>query len=252
MTSQQDHASDTNTPPAKSGWPKLALLAMVIIALVLGGRFLPIASWLEAFNGWVGGLGTAGLIVFVAVYVVAAVLFVPGSALTLGAGFVFGVAKGFVAVSIGATLGAAAAFLVSRHFARDLVSRRLAKSANFQAVDRAIGREGAKIVLLLRLSPVFPYNVMNYLLGLTSVRFWPYTFASWLGMLPATLLYVYLGHAGRAGLEAARSGADADQMLRFIYLGAGILATLTVTIYVTRLARRELKRAQTVGDEGAQ
>ncbi|HEY5552975.1 MAG TPA: TVP38/TMEM64 family protein [Opitutaceae bacterium] len=242
-------SADPGTQTAgTSGRLKIMLVAIAVIGLIAAGRFLPIGAWLQEFNAWVSGLGAIGLVVFVAVYVLAAVLFVPGSALTLGAGFVFGVVKGFVVVSIGATLGAAAAFLVSRHLAREAVSRRLARSERFQAVDRAIGREGAKVVLLLRLSPVFPYNALNYLLGLTSVRFWPFTLASWVGMLPGTLLYVYLGHAGRAGLEAATADHAGDQTLRLVYLGAGLLATLAVTIYVTRLARRELRRFQPAGD----
>lgn len=221
------------------------LILLIVGAVVLLARLLPIADWLKAFNEWVAGVGPLGVVVFVAAYILAAVLFLPGSALTLGAGFVFGVVKGMAVVSLASTLGAAAAFLVSRHLARGYVSRRLAGSKKFQAVDRAIGRQGAKIVLLLRLSPVFPYNALNYLLGLTAVNFWPYVLASWVGMLPGTLLYVYLGHAGRTGLEAASTGAG-DNWLRLAYLGIGLLATLAVTIYVTRIARRELRRTDAI------
>lgn len=235
-------SSGAAAKPAGVSKVKLVIAALVVAGLVVASRVLPVGEWLKSFNDWVAGLGLLGIAIFVGVYILAAVLFVPGSVLTLGAGFAFGVAKGFLAVSLGATLGAAAAFLIARHLAREPVSRRIGASDKFSAVDRAVGREGAKIVFLLRLSPVFPYNALNYLLGLTSVRFWPYLLASWAGMLPGTLLYVYLGYAGKAGLAAASGGAE-DNRLRYVYLGVGLLATLLVTIYVTRLARRALHQA---------
>lgn len=239
------NGSRENTVTARSKtlrlpWKALAA-GLLVGGLLLGGRLLPVADWLKAFNTWVAGLGPWGFVVFVGAYVAATVFFLPGSILTLGAGFIFGVFKGTLAVSAGSTLGAAAAFLVSRYLARDAVGRKLAGSDKFQAVDRAIGRQGAKIVLLLRLSPVFPFNALNYLLGLTAVRFWAYAGASWLGMLPGTLLYVYLGYAGRAGLEAAAGQNAGGGMWRLVYMAAGLLATLAVTVYVTRLARQALR-----------
>lgn len=235
--------------PVGGGKLKFIIGGLLIVGLIIASRFLPVGDWLKAFNDWVAGLGVLGIVVFVVVYIAAAVLFLPGSVLTLGAGFAFGVAKGFLAVSIGSTLGAAASFLIARHFARDAISRKFGSNAGFSSVDRAVGREGAKIVFLLRLSPVFPFNVLNYLLGLTSVRFWPYVAASWAGMLPGTLLYVYLGYAGKAGLDAA-SGGSSDNTLKYVYLAAGLLATLVVTIYVTRIARRALKQAGDLTPDG--
>ncbi|MFP4283872.1 MAG: TVP38/TMEM64 family protein, partial [Opitutales bacterium] len=152
----------------------------------------------------------------------------------------FGLIWGFVLVSAGATLGAAAAFLIARHGARDWVAKRLAANAKAQEVDRAVSERGWKIVLLLRLSPVFPFNALNYILGLTGVRFWHYVLASWSGMLPGTLLYVYLGWAGRRGLEAAADEGETRTM-EMVYMGLGLLATLAVTVYVTRVARRALQ-----------
>jgi len=243
MTDATDSSSSES--PARSssaGKWKLIVGGLLVIGLIIASRVLPVGDWLDAFSERVGDLGPRGIVIFVDVYVVATVLFLPGSLLTLGAGFAFGVARGFLAVSAGATMGAAAAFLIARHFARDAVSRKFGSNARFSAVDRAVGREGAKIVFLLRLSPVFPFNALNYLLGLTSVRFWPYVFASWSGMLPGTLLYVYLGYAGKAGLAAASGDAETSA-LKYAYLAAGLLATLGVTIYVTRLARRALRQA---------
>ena len=225
-----------------AGRAKLIVGVLAVLALLVAGRAFPVVDWLNASNAWVADLGAVGVAIFVVVYVVATVLLLPGSVLTLGAGFIFGVGKGFLVVSGAATLGAAAAFLIARHLARAAVTRRFGGNARFAAVDEAVGREGAKIVLLLRLSPVFPFNLLNYLLGLTSVRFWPYVLASWVGMLPGTLLYVYLGYAGRTGLAAAAGGGEGDT-LRYVYLGLGLVATLGVTIYVTRLARRALRQA---------
>src|SRR5690606_8718943 len=130
---------------------------------------------------------------FIATYIVAAVLVVPGSVLTLGAGFVFGLPLGIVLVSVGSVLGAAAAFLVGRFFARDWVADRVARLPRFRALDSATRHDGFVIVCLARLSPLFPFNLLNYGLGLTGVRFRDYFFATWIGMLPATTLYVYVG-----------------------------------------------------------
>ena len=169
---------------------------------------------------------------------IATVLLVPGSALTVGAGFVFGLGWGLLAVSLGSTTGAALAFLIARFVAREKITSIARKNENFRRIDAAIGEQGAKLVFLLRLSPLIPFNLSNYFYGLTAVKFWPYVLASWIGMLPGTLLYVYLGTVGRAGLQAA-SGADAARSpLEWIFLGVGLAATVAVTIWVTRIARK--------------
>lgn len=145
-----------------------------VLGLLILGRTLPLGEWLRAFNERVGQSGVAGMAIYAGVYVLATVLFVPGSALTAGAGFVFGVARGMLVVSISATTGAALAFLIARYVARDRIAELAAKNERFRTIDSAIGREGWKIVGLLRLSPLVPFNLSNYLYGLTSVRFWPY------------------------------------------------------------------------------
>ena len=133
---------------------------------------------------WVAGLGPTGVIAFVVIYILACVFMLPGSVLTLGAGAVFGVVKGSVIVSVAATLGATAAFLVGRYFARDRVAKMIEGNARFRAIDEAVGREGWKIVGLTRLSPVFPFNLLNYAYGITKVSLRDYFLASWIGMLP--------------------------------------------------------------------
>lgn len=219
----------------------------LLLALIVAGRTLPFDQWLQAFNAWISKLGPTGILVFAAGYAAGAVLFLPGSVLTVGAGFVFGLLWGTVAVSIGSTSGAALAFLISRYVARENVSGLARKNQKFAAIDSAIGNHGWKIVLLLRLSPLIPFNVSNYLYGLTAVPFWPYVAASWLGMLPGTLLYVYIGAAGRAGLQAAGRQTSGSP-LQTVFLLVGLLATITVTWYVSRIARKALQET-TMGEE---
>jgi len=219
---------------------RIALIIVALLALVVLGR--QAGSYIPQFAQWVNGLGVWGPIVFILGYTVAAVAFVPGSLLTLAAGAIFGLAQGVIYVFIAAVLGSAAAFLVSRYLARAAIERRLANNPRFAAIDRAVGAQGRKIVFLLRLSPVFPFNLLNYGLGLTNVRFADYVVAS-VGMLPGTLLYVYYGKL--AGDVAALAGGAAPEKGAGYYavLILGLMATVVVTTLVTRTARRALKEA---------
>jgi uncharacterized membrane protein YdjX (TVP38/TMEM64 family) len=182
-----------------------------------------------------------GPAVFILGYAAAAVAFVPGSLLTLAAGAIFGIVYGVAYVFLGAMLGAAAAFLVSRYGARSWVERRLAGDSRFASLDRAIGREGRKIVLLVRLSPIFPYNLLNYALGLTRVSFPDYLIGS-LGILPGTILYVYYGKVA-GDVAALAGGAQQRGAGYYAVLALGLVATVAVTAVVTRLARRSLQEA---------
>ena len=213
----------------------LALCGILILSSVL-----PVHEWLKAFNELVAKLGPSGLVIFAVAYVLATVLFLPCSVLTVGAGFAFGIAWGTLVVSIGSTTGASLAFLISRYVARDRIVAIAEKNAKFKAIDRAIGRQGWKMVGLLRLSPAIPFNLSNYVYGLTAVRFWPYVLASWIGMLPVTLLYVYLGAFGQAGIQAASSVGTERSPVEFALLGVGLLATVFVTIMITRMVRKVL------------
>lgn len=226
-------------PMKKSTFRIIAAVAL-LGAIIILSRVLPVQGWLENFNQWVDRLGYSGYLVFFAVYVLATVLFLPGSVLTIGAGLLFGVIGGSLAVSAASTTGAAFCFLIGRYVARDRLAKRLGRDPRFKAVDAAIGREGGKIVLLLRLSPVFPFNALNYLLGLTAVKFWHYVVASWVGMMPGTVLYVYLGFIGQTGLRAA-SGTMEKSPLEYALLGFGLVVTVLVTVFVTRIARKALR-----------
>jgi uncharacterized membrane protein YdjX (TVP38/TMEM64 family) len=215
------------------------LLAAVAASIVWRG---PLGSAFAGALGWIERLGPPAFVAFIGLYVVATVLLVPGVVLTLGAGAMFGLGWGAAAVSAGSTLGAAAAFGIGRTVARGAVRRRLDASPRFAALDEAVGREGFQIVLLTRLSPLFPFSLQNYAYALTAVRFWPYLLASWLGMLPGTLLYVYIGTT--LG-EFARLAADGrpKPWYEWAFFGAGLAVTAAATVFVTRVARKALHKA---------
>lgn len=213
------------------GWMVWVLLAG---ALFIAVKLLPVRTWFQQALDGIAGLGVRGAIVFIALYVVAAILLVPGSVLTLGAGAVFGVVRGSIIVSIASTLAATAAFFVGRYLARDAITRRVEGNPRFAVIDAAVAREGWKIVLLTRLSPVFPYTFLNYAFGLTRVRPVHYVLASWIGMMPGTVMYVYLGSLAQVVGERSRTPGE------WALYGVGLLATVAVTVYVTRIARRAL------------
>jgi len=198
------------------------------------------SGWVADLRRWVDGFGPAAPLLYGLAYVVATVLFVPGSALTVGAGVAFGLLWGTVLVSVASTVGAALAFLVARYLLRERVARWVEGRRKFELVDRAVGEKGWKIVALTRLSPVLPFNLQNYAYGLTRVSFPGYVLASWVAMLPGTLLYVYLGAAGaevaRAATGAASWGQTALQVL-------GLAATLGVAWMAARIATRALGEA---------
>jgi uncharacterized membrane protein YdjX (TVP38/TMEM64 family) len=212
----------------------IGILALLLIARQAGGL-------LPRFAEWLAGLGPAAPLVFAAVYLAATVLLVPGSLLTLAGGALFGVLRGTVIVLVAATLGASAAFLIARYLARERVARRVQRDERFAAIDRAIGASGLKIVVLLRLSPVVPFNLLNYALGITSVRFVDYLIGC-AAMLPGTLLYVYYGRVIGDIAALAGGARPARGPSYYIFLGVGLLATILVTALLTRLARRELAR----------
>ncbi len=215
------------------------LVVAVIVAIVLAGRRL--GGEVTAILNRVSALGPAAPIAYIGIYVVACVLFVPGSILTIGAGVLFGVVRGSIYVSIGATAGATAAFVLGRYLMRDWVARRIEHNARFRAIDDAVGREGWKIVALTRLSPVFPFNLLNYAFGLTNVSLLDYIVASWAGMIPGTVLYVYIGSLSGDLARAASRGAAARPAGAWVLNVVGFAATLAVAVYATRIGARVLR-----------
>lgn len=232
--------------PARRIW-QIAIAIAAIAALLLLGRQLE--APLRAFATWIEALGPLGPLAFIAGYALAVVAFAPGSVLTLAAGATFGIVRGTAYVLVAATLGAAIAFLVARHLARPWVERRLAAHPGFAAIDRAIAAQGRRIVFLLRLSPAFPFSLLNYALGLTRVRFVDALVAS-IGMLPGTLLYVYYGHLGRQIAAAATGAAPERGVADYAVLALGLVATIAVTTLVARIARRALHEATGEADSG--
>lgn len=234
-TAFAEESPSRRLPIAKIILVVLAITALVVLGRMAGGR-------LPEFAAWVARLGPWGPIVFIAGYVAATVAFAPGSVLTLAAGAIFGLLRGTAYVFVASVLGSSAAFLVSRYLARRAIERRLAGNQKFAAIDRAIAGQGRKIVFLLRLSPIFPFNLLNYGLGLTKVRFLDYVMAS-IGMLPGTILYVYYGKlAGE--VTGLAGGMNVDKGPGYwAVLVLGLVATIVVTAFVTRIARGALQQA---------
>ena len=217
---------------------RVAVVVLLVAALLLFGRRL--AAYLPQFTAWVDGLGVWGPIVFVLGYAVATVAFIPGSLLTLAGGAIFGLVEGTALVFVGASLGATGAFVASRYFVRGAIEKRVAAEPRFAAIDRAVGREGFKIVLLLRLTPIVPFVLLNYALGLTRVKLGHYA-GAFVGMLPATLLYVYYGKVFGDVAEIAAGVDDEGGWGTHVTTAIGLLATVAVIVLITRIARRALK-----------
>lgn len=221
---------------------KAVIFAIIIVGVITGTIFLPVKDWLIRALEWTQGLGIWGPVFVVTFYIVACILFLPGSILTLGAGFIFKVVVGTITVSIGSTLGACAAFLVGRTIARNWIAAKVVKSEKFTAIDEAVAQQGFKIVILTRLSPVFPFNMLNYAFGLTKISFWKYALGSWIGMLPGTVMYVYFG-AGLRSLADVAAGQVEKGTAGKLFFWLGLVATIVVTIFITRVARNALRHA---------
>ncbi len=218
---------------------KIIFVVIFIAGLLIAAKFIDLQQIFRDTLDWISELGVIAPVVFMAIYILACVLLLPGFILTLGAGVVFGVAKGSIVVSIGSTLGATCAFLVGRYLARGWVTDKIAGNEKFKAIDEAVARQGWKIVLLTRLSPVFPFNLLNYAFGLTKVSLKQYFLASWLGMIPVTVMYVYIGSLA-GDLASLGTGERTRSTGEWILYGAGLLAAVAVTVFVTRLAKKAL------------
>lgn len=229
---------------------KWGFVALIVLSVALLFRQLPLGPAVQRLEDWIESLGIWGPLAFALIYVAAVVALIPGSALTLAAGALFGLVGGTVVASFASIMGAGLAFLISRYLARDRIAAKLQHYPKFGAIDKAISESGWQIVALLRLSPAVPFNLQNYLYGLTGIRFWTYLLTSWLAMLPGTFLYVYLGHIARESLQAAAGGAERPRSVaEWAMLIVGLLATIGVTVYITSLARKALR--QHAGIDGA-
>jgi uncharacterized membrane protein YdjX (TVP38/TMEM64 family) len=246
MDDSAAHQLESNPPSARRlRWVgKLLVLLAVLGGIFAAIHFLPVKDYILDALQWTEGLGYWGPIFVVAFYILACVFFIPGTLITLASGFLFGLLGGFVTVSIGSTLGASAAFLVGRYFLRGWVEKKLADRPKLRAIDQAVGDKGLKIVILTRLSPAFPipFILMNYGYGLTRVKFWKYMLGSWLGMMPGTLLYVYIGTLFRSWTELA-AGQTPQTAAQRVYFYIGLAVTVAVVVFVGRVAQKAIKQA---------
>ncbi|MBK8316194.1 MAG: TVP38/TMEM64 family protein [Acidobacteria bacterium] len=217
----------------------LGLILLTGVGLVL--MFLPVRHWFNLLQDEIKSLGPMGPVIFVIAYVITTILLIPGSAMTIGAGTVFGLKLGLISVITGANLAALGAFLLARTFLREKVRHWAEENPKFAALDRAIGREGFKMVLLARLSPVFPFTLLNYLLGLTRINIVSYVAANLIGMLPGTLLYTYIGATARDALSSGDGGLDKYRLLLRM---TGLAATIGVVFLVTRMARKAMAEVE--------
>jgi len=230
----------TNTRPA------IALMASAAIAVALAALLIlcPVKQCLVCLLDWARSLGAWGPAIVAAVYSLACLLLIPGSILTVAAGLLFGVPVGVLVTTTGANIGACSAFLVGRTIAREPIARKIAGSPKFAAIDEAVSRDGFKIVLLLRLSPILPFNILNYALGLTKVSFRDYALASLIGMLPEILVLVYFGSVARSLAGGITPAQVATPLEDPIFFWTGFALTLAVAVLVTRIAHRRLKTFQ--------
>ena len=234
-----------NSQPRFNSKYKLLLIGLIIIALIILTRQFNIQTILQTLILWVQGLGVLGPIVYIIIYNLATLLFIPGSLLTLKGGCLFGVFWGSAYVLIAATVGATLAFLIGRYLSRNWVMQQIEKYPKFKAIDQAVAKEGWKIVLLTRLSPVFPFNLLNYAFGVTQISLKDYVLGS-LGIVPGTIMYVYIGSlAGNLALTNTNHQpvTPETQMWQWIMQVLGLIATVGVTVYISKIAQKALNQS---------
>lgn len=239
----EDPAEAPKSKGILPGWARVVLGILIVAGgLILLRKWIPLRQYLESFLKWTEGAGPIGAVVLGGVYVVGSLLLFPGSVLSMGAGFLYGLFWGTVIVSIASTATACIAFLIGRTVGRGWVADKISGSKKFSAVDQAVGQEGFKIVFLVRLSPLFPFTLQNYAFGLTDIVFWKYALASWVGMLPGTVMYIYFGVAAKNIAEIIAGEATMSTPQK-VFLWVGLLVTIVVVIFVTRLAKRAIMNA---------
>ncbi|GMH08394.1 hypothetical protein Nepgr_010234 [Nepenthes gracilis] len=224
---------------------RISLLLLLLAAIITAFVTLPIEKMLKDFLMWVKqDLGPWGPLVMAVAYIPLTVLAVPASVLTLGGGYLYGLPVGFVADSLGATFGATVAFLLGRTIGRSYVIAKIKDYSKFRAVAVAIQRSGFKIVLLLRLVPVLPFNMLNYFLSVTPVPLWEYILASWLGMMPMTLALVYCGTTLK-DISDVTDGWHKFSLSRWVFLISGLVVSVILMICVAKVAKNALDEALT-------
>ena len=222
------------------GWWRPVLFIVFVVTVLVLARVFGLGERIGQLQEWIKDLGAFGYLVFVLLYIIATIAAIPGSALTVAAGVLFGSVVGVILVSIASTTGASFAFLIARYFARDATARWLSRNEKFKRLDQLTEEHGAIIVAITRLVPIFPFNLLNYSFGLTKVRFWTYVFWSWLCMIPGTVLYV-------VGADAVTK-AVSEGRIPWVLIVAVVVALVILTILV-RLARKKLKAKEESKDK---
>lgn len=216
----------------------IALVAAIVASLI----YLPTPQYAKFLFEWMQGQGALGLLVLIVLYAGVCLLFLPGSVLSLAAGFMFGMLWGTIAASLGATLGAIAAFLIARMMVRGWIEHRLMSHPKFRAIDRAIGEQGFKIVFLIRLSSLLPYDLSSYLFGLTNVPLGRYVLGTWLGRLPEILAWAYVGSITKNMTDLAAGNVEMGWEKELL-LGLGLAAMVTVAVVIGHIARKAIREA---------
>ncbi len=210
---------------------KWALLLLMLVAVAIGARMFPLLEWLKSFAQWAEQLGMVGALLYGVVFGLMSMLMLPSIPFTIVAGFAFGMVKGVLSIMFGIAIGAALGFLFARYAARGAIVQKIAANPRFNTIDRAIAKDGWKIVGLLRMCPV-PFGITNYLYGLTAIEFWRYMAATLVGMLPGCVAFVYVGAFGKGTLDGPR------QPIQYVLGGLTLVALIGVTSVLGRIARR--------------
>lgn len=220
----------------------IVLMLLIVVAVMVARSEIDVREQTSRFVEWLQSQGSLGLVWLALAYIPASVLFFPVSLLTLAGGFAFDIVKTVVAVSLGSTVGATAAFLAGRTLLRRFIEHKVASDVRFRALDAAVAEQGFKIVMLTRFSPILPFGLLNYAFGLTKVRLRDFVLASWIGMFPGTVLYVAIGSAAKS-LSDITAGRSEGSTAQKVFFAIGLLATLAVTIVISRIAKKALKDA---------
>ncbi len=186
------------------GWLKPAVMVAgvvlgVVLAWWLGAFDLLTIDNIDRMDAWFDGLGIWGPLVFILLWVAACVFFLPGLPISIAGGLIFGAFWGTIYTTIGANLGAAAAFLIGRYVARGMVERRVSHNAGLRRIDEGVKRQGWRMLMITRLVPIFPFNIQNFVYGLTDISFGTYVVVSLVCMLPGTIAYNFAAGAVRTG-----------------------------------------------------
>ena len=225
--------------------PVLHLVGLLVIAglLVWLCQIYPVLDWIIALQEWMAQQGVTGVLLYPMFYAICNVLLLPAGILSVGGGFFFGLWWGFLLVLVGNLLGAALAFMLTRKLARKWIGKKLLARRKWFELDLAIEREGWKIVLLSQLNPLFPTSLLNYLSGLTSMRFRQCMLWIALGQAPGLFLYAYFGTLGQLGVNLLRGESDPATHEYFIWFG-GLVLSAAVTVMLGRVAFRLLREAE--------